>query len=1190
MFLKRLETVGFKSFAERVQIDFVHGVTAVVGPNGSGKSNVIDAVRWVLGEQSAKSLRGQKMEDIIFQGSDSRSPLNFAEVAILLNNTHHELPIDYEEVNVMRRVYRSGESEFFINNQACRLKDIVDLFMDTGLGRESFSIIGQGKIDDILSSKAEERRAVFEEAAGVLKYKQRKKRAEFKLVETGDNLDRVEDIIHEIESQIEPLEHQAATAKQYQKKKQQLEQVEVALLVTEIETLHGKWQALSKELEDEKLSEIRERTNIQEKEAMIEKERQQIQVLDDEITVLQEKMLHVTEELEKCEGKRNVWKERSHHLDENKQQLTDKKIVEQEQIRHLRDEKIAEEKKLNLVRTVVKTDSDAIAKLHKKLYHGQEEMQSAIESLKSDYIEYLNTQAVLQNESKSIERELTQLLNQGERESSSYLAFVDKQQRLEQHKIKQKKELDASVAALEEKEAALKYVNEKLRVERQAYEIMQGKLHEGNEQIASLVSRKDMLVEMKESFQGFFYGVKEILRAKQKGILQGIDGTVLDLIKVPVHYTTAIDTVLGAQAQYVVVPDDEIARRTIQWLKKENKGRATFLPLKSISVREIPISVAQHLENAPGFIGIAANLVEVQDEYEKAIRHLLGNVIVTDTLVNANKLAKLTNRSFRVVTLDGDMVYPGGSMSGGTKRKQNQSLFNREKETQLLTDQIIDFKSRTANSEQKVLQKKQELIVLDTDLTQLEGQIQTAKINTSTQQKKWQDIMLQYRSAANEMANYSNRTKEQETIQKELEQKIRKNEKEQTVIKIKLQRLDEEIEELTKQEKAFQDNEKQSERNLHELEIKRSANREKQRNHERQLEAIVTQLTEREEACSETMTQLTSLMDETEVAKLEAGLEKEIGNFRKTRDEASRKLEQTRITRHALQQQAEDQEGEVKGLFRELERFAKSVQENEVQVNRLDVELENRLNALQQAYRMTYEKAAGKYDKVQDVQAAQEEVRVIKVGIERLGTVNLGAIEEYARLKERYEFLLDQQDDLVAAKKTLYDVIREMDEEMVARFNAVFTEIQSAFTAVFKKLFGGGHAELKLTEPDQLLETGIDIIARPPGKKLKTLGLLSGGERALTAIALLFAILRVRPVPFCILDEVDAALDEANVQRFGAYLQSYSAETQFIVITHRKGTMEDADALYGITMQESGVSRLVSVKLEETTELVESTT
>lgn len=1190
MFLKRLETIGFKSFAERVQIDFVPGVTAVVGPNGSGKSNVIDAIRWVLGEQSAKSLRGQKMEDIIFQGSDSRNPLNFAEVAIVLNNAQHQLPIDYEEVNVTRRVYRSGESEFFINNQACRLKDIVDLFMDTGLGRESFSIIGQGKIDEILSSKAEERRAVFEEAAGVLKYKQRKNRAEFKLSETADNLDRVEDIIHEIETQIEPLKRQAETAEQYKKKKQQLQQVEVALLVTEIEDLHGKWQALSQELEEERFSEISQRTVIQDKEAMIEKKRQQMQVLDDTITGLQEKLLQTTEELEKCEGKRNVWKERSHHLDENKQQLTEKKRTEHDQIRHLEAEKASEQKTLEEVKAAVKAGSDAIVALKNKLHHGLEDVQAEIEDLKSDYIEYLNAQAVLQNEYTSTERELAQLYDEGETESSSYHTFADKQAKLEKQKNELKKELDASRERLAEKEAALKNGNEELRKERQAYETMQQKLYEGNEQIASLVSRKDMLVEMKESFQGFFYGVKEILRASQKGVLQNIEGTVLELIKVPADYTTAIDTVLGAQAQHIVVPDDETARRTIQWLKKENKGRATFLPLNSISAREMPVSLAQKLDNASGFLGIAANLVEVDNAYQKAVRHLLGNVIVADTLANANKLATMTNRSFRIVTLDGDMVYPGGSMSGGAKKKQNQSLFNREKEVQLLTDKISSFKERAAQYEQKVLQQRKKIEVMDAELTELEQQIQTAKAVSADQQEKWQEIMLQYRTAVNEMANYSNRTREQATMQKEMEQKLSANAKEQTAIKEKLQQLDNEINELDKREKAFQTNEKQAELELHELEIKRTADQEKQHNHERQLKAILTQLAQRKEAYQETTAQLDSLMDEEEVAKLEEEFEMQIESHRKTRDQASQKLEQTRMERQALQQHADDEEKEVKGLYRELERFSKGVQDKEVQVNRLDVELENRLNSLQQAYRMTYEKAASMYEKVPDVKAAQEEVRAIKSGIERLGTVNLGAIDEYARLKERYEFLLEQQHDLVEAKKTLHEVIREMDEEMVTRFSAVFTEIQSAFTTVFQKLFGGGHAELKLTDPDHLLETGIDIIARPPGKKLKTLGLLSGGERALTAIALLFAILRVRPVPFCILDEVDAALDEANVERFGTYLQSFSEETQFIVITHRKGTMEEADALYGITMQESGVSRLVSVKLEETNQLVGSTT
>lgn len=1189
MFLKRLETVGFKSFAERTKIEFVPGVTAVVGPNGSGKSNIIDAIRWVLGEQSAKSLRGQKMEDIIFQGSDTRNPLNFAEVSLILNNENEQLPIDYQEVNITRRVYRSGESEFFINKQACRLKDIVDLFIDTGLGRDSFSIIGQGKIDEILSSKAEERRAIFEEAAGVLKYKLRKNKAVFKLSETEDNLDRVEDIIHEIKQQLEPLKEQAEIAKKYKKKKAELEKVEVALLVTEIEQLHEKWQTLLAEIEDMKLEEMEKSTSLQEREARVIKERQEIERIDKEISSLQNELVTITEQIEQHEGKRNVFLERMKHVEKNKHKLLfDRKSVS-ERTNQLREKIASENEALREVTEKISHHKREISEVEQKLFHGLDIIQEEIEDLKSDYIEFLNEQAVLQNEKQTIEKQKEQIKRTIEREKKIHEDDLAKERQLTEEVEHVSEQLFERKQLVEKKEAELHECRETLISLRKEYEDMQRRLYEGNEQIATFISRKEMLEEMKESYQGFFYGVKEILKAKKQKRLANIEGVVLDLIDVPNKYVTAIDMILGAQAQYVVVPDDETAREVIEWLKRENKGRATFLPLKSIEARTIPNEVKLSLQNKKGFIGIASELVRIEEKYKVVTEHLMGNVIITDDLRTANEIAHLTKRKYRIVTLDGDIVYPGGSMSGGAKKKTSQSLFTREKEIATLTEKIKQFTARRDSFVANMKTKQQQIVDLEHELSDLEATVQRLKDEYQTTEKRYNELNMLLKTAQTNLETYHYQLREKEDELKTLRENKDQLTEKLKAIDRKIKHTEQTIDRLTNEQQSVQKNKKLMEEKLHELQVKVAEQEERKKNYEEKMNSLYEQLREFEDEA----VQLDKELDELKKIELQAQqkeqLTETIKTYKEKRENVKKDIEQKRLLREEKSQRIEDEEREVKQLSKLQEQFVKEIQEKELQASRLDVNLENKLSFLQSEYVTTYEKAKADFGKVDDIEKAREVVKQIKRSIEQLGTVNLGSIDEYDRLMKRYQFLMDQKEDLMKAKDTLYSVIKEMDEEMTKRFGNIFKEIQAAFTTVFKQLFGGGYAELRLTDPDDLLETGIDIVARPPGKKLRSLELLSGGERALTAIALLFAILRARPIPFCILDEVDAALDEANVERFGQYLKSFSDETQFVVITHRKGTMEEADALYGVTMQESGVSRLVSVKLEDMDELVAAT-
>jgi len=1187
MFLNRLEVVGFKSFAERIHIDFVSGITAVVGPNGSGKSNIIDAIRWVLGEQSAKSLRGQKMEDIIFQGSDTRNPLNFAEVSLILNNEASNLPIDYNEVSITRRVYRSGESEFLINKQPCRLKDIVDLFTDTGLGRESFSIIGQGKIDEILSSKADERRAIFEEAAGVLKYKQRKNKAVYKLEETEDNLDRVEDIIHEIEQQLDPLQKQAEIAKKYKERRNELKNIEIALLVTEIEQLNEQWKALLAKIEEDKLIEIKQKTTIQDKEADIAKRKHTLHQLDNEITETHQKLLKATEKLEQYEGKRNVFHERQKHFTENKLSLETSQATLTAKITELKNERNTEnEKKTRIGKEIVQL-KEQIEVLENNLRYGAERLSDQIENLKADYIEFLNERAVLQNEEQSIQKQIKQLQNMKQDQKDRNKSFLEKKAQLESEKSLLEEKISRHKEEISQTELKLERSKEDLAKERNKYDNMQEKLYKGNEQIATLTSRKETLEEMKKSFQGYFYGVKEILKANQKGTLKNIYGTVVDIIDVPSKYVAAIDTILGGQAQHIVVPNDDVARQAIYWLKKENKGRATFLPIQSLSERAIPSSTINQLKSHQGFINIAANIVNTDTQFEKVIHHLMGNVIVADTLQHANEIAKLTNRRYRIVTLEGDVVYPGGSMSGGAKRQTNQSLFTREKELTALKEKLTEFKIRAKDYSDKVMKQRDFIEEMVQKQFEIEEAISVSKEELQKFQSDHHEVSINLTNTLDDLTSYHLNMKQYEENMEQY-----KHQQGQVVVQLdslkeKIKATETSIEELTEKEQQLKDSERNTERQLHELQIKMAELEERKKNFEEKIAHVNDRILQHKEEKTQVDEQLKELLDEKKLEESEQVLTEQINETKALREAAQTELEEKRNYRQTLTQTIEDEERELKQQEKIHEKMVKEIQEKEVQATRLDVALENNLTHLQTEYVMTFERAAELHDRVENMEEARQKVKQIKLSIDSLGTVNLGAIDEYDRLLQRHSFLMEQKQDLLEAKNTLFAVIDEMDEEMIKRFGEMFAQIQVAFTDVFKKLFGGGDAQLVLTDETNLLETGIEIMARPPGKKQKALSLLSGGERALTAIALLFAILKVKPVPFCILDEVDASLDETNVIRFSNYLNSYSEGTQFIVITHRKGTMEEADVLYGVTMQESGVSRLVSVRLEETSELVE---
>ena len=1186
MFLKRLDVVGFKSFAEKISIDFVPGVTAVVGPNGSGKSNVTDAVRWVLGEQSAKSLRGAKMEDIIFSGSDTRKALNFAEVSLTLDNETNSLPIDFHEVSVTRRVYRSGESEFFINNQGCRLKDIIDLFMDSGLGREAFSIISQGKVEEILSSKAEERRVIFEEAAGVLKYKTRKRKAESKLTETQDNLNRVHDILHELEGQVEPLKIQSSLAKEFLEKKEELEQIEVALTVFEIEELYEKWENLSQELEKHNEMEQQMAGQLHDREAHLKKLRDSLATLETSINELQEILLNASEELEKLEGRKEVLKERKKNATQNKSQL-EKAIVEGEAaVERLSLQKERETELLNALNSEVKGIQETLNEKQKSLGLFNSDIEAMIEVKKSDYIEWLNKQASAKNEKQYLLQQLTQQEHKNAKLDMENEKFLTERMGITAKKLEYSKLMENVTKQLEEHVSYFRNQQNKLNAAKDTYQKQETTLYKAYQFLQQAKSRKELLEEMEEDYAGFFQGVKEVLKAKET--LRGIEGAVAELIKVPKEYETAIETALGGAMQHVVVEREEHAREAISFLKKHKYGRATFLPLSVIKAREISVSQLSMLKSHSAFVGTGSSLIQYDDRHAAIAENLLGTVIITTDLKGANDLAKMMQHRFRFVTLEGDIVNPGGSMTGGALKQKTTSLLSRKTELEELHQKLAAMEAKTNQLEKQVKQLKVDVGVQEQTLEQTRKTGESLRLQEQTLKGELREVELQERNVNERLHLYD---LDKNSYLEEQQQKTARLEELEELLescKMEIEGLDRLISDMTEQKQSQQSSKESLAEETNELRVTLASKRGQLQNQKEKMERIDSDLSKETSRLDENKDDLGLLTNEmTDSSSGEESLEDMAQQKLLDKNGAIEGITIKKQEKNELLTQVETLELALKEENRLYRGIVEVMKDEEVKLTRLDVELENRLDHLREEYTLSFEGAKEQYPLMMPAEEAQKKVKLIKLAIEELGTVNLGAIDEYARVAERYEFLLSQKEDLQQAKDTLFQVIDEMDDEMKRRFADTFYSIREEFEQVFKALFGGGRAELKLTNPDDLLNTGVDIIAQPPGKKLQNLSLLSGGERALTAIALLFSILKVRPVPFCILDEVEAALDEANVVRFSQFLRKFSRETQFIVITHRKGTMEEADVLYGITMQESGVSKLVSVRMEESENFIE---
>lgn len=979
MYLKQIKINGFKSFADKITLDLEPGITGVVGPNGSGKSNIVDAVRWVLGEQSIKSLRGDStMMDVIFSGSKSRNPSNSASVTLIFDNTDHTLKIDYTEVSIKRTIYNSGENEYYINNEKVRLKDITELLMDSGSAKESFSIISQGDISSIISTKAEDRRTIFESAAGVLKYKKRKEEATRKLDKTHDNIDRINDIINELELQVVPLKEQSEKAEKYLKISKELEDVEISLIVNDLDKINDTYNtskvridALSKEI-------IELSTSSNAFDADLAKKKLELSKLNEEIYAKQNEMVNITSKVEKLNGEKNIILERK------KYEVDDVKL--HNNIMSLKEEEL-------------------------KLNNSKELLLKEIKNLNVD----LDSNNVI---NEKLSKELETLNNT---------------------KIKLSNEYD-----------------------------LKNKIKVSNEYKIS------MLENSIDNNNALPYAVKNVLNNSK---LKGICDAIGNIISMKDEYTNAIDVALGAASSYVVTETEKDAETAIKYLKENSLGRVTFFPLNIILPRELDSNVLNILKDNKGFINVASSLVEYDLKYKNIILNQLGNIIVVDNMSTANSIGKLLNHKYRIVTLDGEIIHVGGSLTGGMNKKSNSIILDKIELSKLLNDnKNIDEYISTLN---KNIDNNNYLI---------------DKCNTKLDAVKRKVIYI------NEMLHIKN-------------------------------------EELVNVNNKI-------------LEITNNIN---------SIDNIITNNISNEE--ERVLNEYYKSLKEKEYISLE------INNLNSKQKE--------------IQDVINELEHSYKQSGSEYYKKQNELKELEVKTGKLDVKLDTLLNTLNEEYNITYEKAKKDYILSMDSEVARRKVNELKSDINLLGMVNIGAIEEYERVKTRYEFLNNQKNDLFKAENTLVDIIKEMDDVMSKEFYNTFKLIQVEFKNVFRELFNGGDAELRLTNPSNMLETGIDIVALPPGKKLTSISLLSGGEKALTAISLLFAILRVRPVPFCILDEVEAPLDEANVDIFGKFIKKIETSTQFIVITHKKKTMEYAKVLYGITMQESGVSKLVSVRLEE---------
>lgn len=1180
MYLKRIEMQGFKSFADKTVLEFKPGITTVIGPNGSGKSNISDAIRWVLGEQSMKSLRGAKSEDIIFAGTQARKSLGFAEVSIVIDNNDNKLPIEYSEVTVTRKIYRSGETGYFINKVPCRLKDILELFMDTGIGKDGYSIIGQGKIDEILSNKSEDRRHIFEEAAGIVKYRTRKQESEKKLEQTKLNLLRINDILAEIEANIEPLKLQSDKAKQFLDLREELKSIEVGLFIYNINTYKEKLEQLVK---DEDIITSQKEAEDSKMEALQASKEELRQVVDD-ITAQIENMQNIgfesSNKIEKINSEIGISNERIQNNNANKQRLETEILEVKSRIEELKEEQKQKlEKKTNLTSNK--------EKFEKELAEKEAELAELSKKLSAKELEIEGKKQIVQN---NIDKKY------------EFAAEINTQdvnyENLEKHKKQLKNEIDSDISELDSTrygkneiskgfydiESKRNIAVEKLEKSVQAKEQNMQKLKQYEDEISKLTytqrmkqARHQFLIETEKEKEGYNKTVKSLLVAcdKDSNLNKGIHGVLANLISVEKEYETAIEMCLGQSLQNIVTSTEQDAKKMIEYLRTNSLGRASFLPIASVQGKKL-----DKLTKMDGVIGIASDLVKCKKEYEQIILSLLGRTVVVEDMDTAIALAKKDKYSFRIVTLKGDIISSSGSISGGSVQTKTVNILGRSREIEDLEKELKKLEKQIAD---KTAEKEEYASSIGDSIEEtakLEKELQEIEIVYATEKQKMVAVEENITRLENRLAKLKEEVTQTEK-QKE-ENRLLKEQKE-----TEIQTLTQQIEELNKVIEEFALNNKDNQKYIDDLnfditnlKISVTSFDESESSIEEMVERISQDIKNNEQSIENKNQNILAINEEN--TKLEQTITEYNAQIEQIKQEVTNsgtKVEELKQERIAKNEKLVNTENEIQSQFSTLESLKEQIIKLDVKKTKLEQDLQQVVESLWNEYELT-PNSTEEYQKPNNVATAQKQVNSLRNKIKDLGSINIDSIEEYKKTKERYDFMSEQRLDLENTASKLRKIIGDMTTTMQNQFKEKFELINKNFNEVFTELFNGGKAELILENEENILECGIDIRVQPPGKKLQNMMLLSGGEKAFTAIALLFAILKINPAPFCILDEIEAALDDVNVYRFAEYLKKFCKQTQFLVITHRKGTMEAGDSVYGVTMEENGISKLLSIKLK----------
>lgn len=1181
MYLKSIEMQGFKSFANKMVLEFHNGITGIVGPNGSGKSNVADAVRWVLGEQSARQLRGESMQDVIFAGTENRRPLSYAYVAITLDNSDHSLPVDFNEVTVSRRVYRSGESEYLINNTPSRLKDVNELFYDTGIGKEGYSIIGQGQIEKIISGKPEDRRELFDEAVGIVKFKKRKEASEKKLASERENLIRVNDILSELEKRVGPLQKESEIAKKYLSLRDRLKKLDVNMYLFETDRLNKEIEAAGKNIDLASGEFEEEKKNF-------ERIKEEYQKLDKEITEISDRTEKIRDEESDVNDKRakllnqiTLLEEQIHSAENSDESLAKRKADLSKEHDEKKLEKEKAEEELLAARSSHEEAASALKKARDDYKALEDEIKESTAKIEADHkriVEVLNEKGRLKSELQRVKtiREQSEirkseiagrLIKKKTKDSSLEDSFREADEQF-------KKE-DSRYQELIKAQAEFRKKSDEWKAKKQSAEKTRVAALSGYHQLKSSL---DAVKNIAERYEGFGSAARKVMDMRDE--VPGIIGVVSDLIHADEKYETAIETALGGNIQNIVTEDEATAKRMIDYLKKGRYGRATFLPLTSVHPKENPIR-REFLDEA-GVLGMADELISCDDRFRDVMKYLVGRVIVIDTIDHALSFARKTHYQNHVVTLEGEYLRPGGSLSGGSFKNKNNLLGR--------TRQIDELEKRLETEENKLHEAEKRLGDIETAEALLSDDLEsnlketeeaalsrnTASINRERAEKDLAEAKKSYESLGNEQAEIEKRLSAIDKSTIDIEDQMKSLDDEETDLNKDIEKNQDLVDEKTYMETA-------GTRALSEAQVEEAAALQKMEFINRNLTRINEELLKNEKT-------IASLDEESKNAREDSEKKKaDIIKIRETIEAAEKRLSDLKEERLGAASRKEKAQEEYKGAFEKRDKSQEKIQSLDRELYRLnskkqklEEELDYQNNYMWDEYELTLHAALELKDPdMRDPVEMKKEQAHARNEMKAIGSVNLKAIDEYREVSERYEFLKGQHDDLCDAEQSLMKIIEDLDKGMRQQFNEGFADIRIEFDKTFKLLFGGGKGTLELVEGEDLLETGIRIIAQPPGKKLQNMMQLSGGEKSLTAIALLFAIQHLKPSPFCLLDEIEAALDDSNVDRFAHYLHRLSKNTQFIVITHRRGTMNAADRLYGITMQEKGVSTLVSVDLIE---------